>query len=69
MKKNNFTKYTILKQNGKLRLSQKSNLITVPVPALAVEGAPLFYMNELKIAFSNPKADILLYHGDSTMDN
>ena len=38
-------------------------------PAQTVAAQPLFDVNELKTVFSNPKADIPLYYGNSAMDN
>ena len=42
----------------------------MPVPAqAAAAGQPLIDVNQLRTAFSNPKADIPLFLGDSIMDN
>ena len=52
--------------------SRGNSIIAVPpqapIPAQAA-GQPLIDMNRLGTALSNPKADIPLYYGDSTMDN
>ena len=41
-----------------------------PVPAQApVAGQPLNNVNRLNRAFWNPKADIPVFYGDSTLDN
>ena len=47
-----------------------ATLQQAPAPAQAA-GQPFIDMNELKTAFSNPKADISIpfYYGYSTMDN
>ena len=40
-----------------------------PAPAQAATGQPLIDVNQLRTAFSNPKADIPLFYRDSTLDN
>ena len=47
------------------------NLIAPLAPGLAPAAAaqPLIDMNQLRTAFGNPKADIPLFYGDSTLDN
>ena len=42
----------------------------IPVPAQAAAvGQPLIDINQLRMAFSNPKADIPLFYRNATMDN
>ena len=48
------------------------NTIATPplAPAAASPaGQPLIDVNQLKTAFHNPKADIPLFYGNSTLDN
>ena len=40
--------------------------LQAPAQAPAASGQPLIDINELRTAFSNPKAAIPLYFGDST---
>ena len=51
-------------------MDKHSNLIIVQAHAPAQPAArqPLIDINQLRKAFSNPKADILLFYGDSIMD-
>ena len=44
--------------------------VTVHLPTqAAVAGQPLINVNQLKMAFSNPKADIPLFYGNYAMDS
>ena len=46
------------------------NAAPPPVPAqAAAAGQPLIDVNQERMAFGNPKADIPLFYGDSKLDN